>query len=127
MTIEFTTTIDDVTLDDDPTAVSGTAVSGLQAYHKDGMIVRVSLAKASSPGQLNFYLEFSEDGSTWYKHDEDGWGAKMLHGDSITNTPRIVWKAPILGSQARIRAVAPSGSTDASNTFTLTVEIGLRK
>ena len=122
----FQNTINAVTLDDDPTTTTGSAVDlGFRLENeRDTIAVRVEVTKALAPTNLQFFLEFSDDSAftnAWI-HDEDGWAARVIGAGSISGTYRRVWKAPILAFYARLRAVGTG--TDAANSFTVSAWIG---
>ena len=114
----WTTLIDAVRLDDDPTVYNSAALD-VRGY---GMVaLLVSIDSTLTPTDVRLLPQFSDDdGTTWWDFEEGLW-ASLYWDDASTAT--VIYKAfvlPVAGFDSlRIRAVA-TGS-DATNYFDVTV------
>lgn len=116
----WTTIIDGVRLDDDPTAYNSPAqnVEGWSAVW-----VLVLIDSTLNPTDIQILAQFSDDaGTTWWDFVEGLWGSLFWEDTDTASGLRTSWLLPLGGiDHFRIRAVA-TGS-DATNYFNVTVRV----
>jgi len=115
----WTTLLDAVRLDDDPTFYNSAALD-VRGYSMVALLV--SIDSTLTPTDVRLLPQFSDDaGTTWWDFEEGLW-ASLYWDDASTAT--VIYKTfvlPVAGFDSlRIRAVA-TGS-DATNYFDVTVK-----
>ena len=117
--VAWTTLIDAIRLDNDPTFYNSDALD-VEGYAMVALLVAIDSTLA--PTDVRIVVQFSDDGgTTWWDYEEGFW-ASLYWEDTATATEiHKAFVLPVAGFDSmRIRAVATG--TNAANYFDVTVK-----
>lgn len=117
---DWTTLIDSVTFDDDPTEQNSAAMS--VAGYSD-VVVLVDVESNGSPTNIRFLPQFSDDDEvTWWDFEMDYWAAMYFEDQDTADGVKKAYKLDVAGvDDVRMRVVA-TGTDAGGNEFVVTVK-----
>ena len=115
----WTTLVDAVVLDDDPTSYASAYMS-LDGYR--GCWVILDIDSTGSPTTVQFRAQLSPDGGTTYINFEEGiWASMFFEDTDVASGLKRIYHLPCQGIDGWRMYVVGTG-TDADNKFTITVQ-----
>ncbi len=113
------TSIDAITLDDDPTEVNGSAFACGSFRH---FTLYLDIDSTATPTTLQIIVQFSDDdGTTWYDHLQ-GLFASLFYEDTVVASGvKEIFTGDCVGRKMRVRAVGVG--TTSSNKFIITAKV----